>query len=197
MSKRALCDMTLQHTATRCNTLQHTITRSTEGLYVEARPATSIPFLLMCVRVRECACACASAYTYMCVFLCWCLYVVQDVCGVHACCNVLQCVAVCCSVLVSVCRARCVWGARVLQCAAVCCSVLQCVGVCMSCKMCVGCMCVAVCCSVLQCVAVCCSVYVVQDVCGVHACMCANNGAFALHMGQSWGNSTHQCNTHK
>ena len=40
----------------------------------------------------------------------------------------LQCVAVCCSVL---------------QCAAVCCSVLQCV---------------AVCCSVFQCVAVCCSV---------------------------------------
>ena len=50
----------------------------------------------------------------------------------------LQCVAVCCSVL---------------QCVAVCCSVLQCVAV-----RCSALQCVAVCCSVLQCVAVCCSV---------------------------------------
>ena len=50
----------------------------------------------------------------------------------------LQCVAVCCSVL---------------QCVAVCCSVLQCVVVCCSVLK-----CVAVCCSVLQCAAVCCSV---------------------------------------
>ena len=65
----------------------------------------------------------------------------------------LQCVAVCCSVLQCVAESRKDFGpllsrpARrllsVLQCAAVCCSVLQCV---------------AVCCSVLQCVAVCCSV---------------------------------------
>ena len=47
---------------------------------------------------------------------------------VAVCCSVLQCVAVCCSVL---------------QCSAVCCSVLQCV---------------AVCCNVLQCGAVRCSV---------------------------------------
>ena len=75
------------------------------------------------------------------------------------CCSVLQCVAVCCSVV------QC----SVVQCVAVCCNVLkllrcsllqsfaefrsmlQCVG------QCVG-QCVAVCCSVLQCVAVCCSV---------------------------------------
>ena len=50
----------------------------------------------------------------------------------------LQCVAVCCSVL---------------QCVAVCCSVLQCVAVCYS-----ALQCVAVCCSMLQCVAVCCRV---------------------------------------
>ena len=58
--------------------------------------------------------------------------------------NVLQCVAVCCSVLpcVAVC---CI----VLPCIAVCCSVLQCVAVC-----CRVLPCVAVCCSVLQCVAV-------------------------------------------
>ena len=43
--------------------------------------------------------------------------------GTHACCSVLQCVAVCCSVL---------------QCVAVCCSVLQCVAVC-------GIECVSVC----------------------------------------------------
>jgi len=39
----------------------------------------------------------------------------------------------------------------VLQCAAVCCSVLHCVALCCSVLQ-----CVAVCCSVLQCVAVCC-----------------------------------------
>ena len=80
----------------------------------------------------------------------------------------LQCVAVCCSVL---------------QCVAVCCSVLQCVAVCCSAYIsrprtsamvphlrpesfqdeshhvcCSVLQCVAVCCSVLQCVAVCCSV---------------------------------------
>ena len=54
----------------------------------------------------------------------------------------LQCVAVCCSVL---------------QCAAVCCSVLQCVAVCCSVLQCVATCCSAVCCSVLQYVAVCCS----------------------------------------
>jgi len=53
-------------------------------------------------------------------------------------CSVLQCVAVCCSVL------PCVWSILVPEGRepAMCCSVLQCV---------------AVCCSVLQCVAVCCS----------------------------------------
>ena len=59
----------------------------------------------------------------------------------------LQCVAVCCSVLQ--CAAVC---CSVLQCVAVCCSVLQCAAVCLSVLQ-----CVAVCCSVLQCVAVCCS----------------------------------------
>jgi len=72
-------------------------------------------------------------------------------------CSVLQCVAVCCSVLQYV-TAFCknwnhLFGAHLpqrtcaheamLQCVAVCCSVLQCA---------------AVCCSVLQCVAVCCTV---------------------------------------
>ena len=57
---------------------------------------------------------------------------------VAVCCSVLQCVVVCCSVL---------------QCVAVCCSVLQRVAVCCSVLQ-----CVAVCCSVLQCAAACCSV---------------------------------------
>ena len=66
--------------------------------------------------------------------------------------RVLQCVAVCCSVLQCVavllqCVAVCY---SVLQCVAVRCSVLQCVAVCYSVLQ-----CVAVCCSVLQCVAVC------------------------------------------
>ena len=52
-----------------------------------------------------------------------------------ACCNALQCVAVCCNV-VPIDRLPDRFPAGVLQCVAVCCSVLQCV---------------AVCCSVLQC----------------------------------------------
>ena len=58
--------------------------------------------------------------------------------------NLLQCVAVCCSVLQYV--------------VAVCCSVLQCVAVCSSVLQ-----RVAVCCSVLQCVAVCCSVHSISE----------------------------------
>jgi len=71
----------------------------------------------------------------------------------------LQCVAVCCSVLIVppaplvihsvITRLDC----SELQSVAVCCSVLQCVAVCYNMLQ-----CVAVCCSVLQCVAVCCSV---------------------------------------
>jgi len=67
----------------------------------------------------------------------------------EVCCSVLQCVAVCCSVLLILLMGR------LTRCAVVCCSVWQCVE------------CVALCCSVLQCVAntareeaedVCCSV---------------------------------------
>jgi len=78
----------------------------------------------------------------------------------------LQCVAVCCSVLqcvaaplvkalttVHVFARLPVVCCGVLQRVAVCCSVLQCVAVCYSVLQ-----CVAVCCSVLQCVAACCSV---------------------------------------
>ena len=73
----------------------------------------------------------------------------------------LQCVAVCCSVLQ--CGAVC---CSVLQCGAVCCSVLQCVAVCCSVLQ-----CVAVCCSVLQCAAVCCNVLKRVAVC-CHALQC-------------------------
>ena len=99
-------------------------------------------------------------------------------------CSALQCVAVCCSVLVEESqpkrpRANEKWRVcgvcvviiepstgvccSVLQGVAVCCSVLQCVAVCCSVLQCAAeccsvLQCVAVCCSVLQCVAVCCSV---------------------------------------
>ena len=100
----------------------------------------------------------------------------------------LQCVAVCCSVLQRVAlnilstitgahavENACIVCCSVLQCVAVCCSVLQCVAVCCSActitgahtienayMMCCSVMqCVAVCCSVLQCVAVCCSTYTI------------------------------------
>jgi len=86
-----------------------------------------------------------------------------------ACCNQLQRVAVCCSVL------QCVVNLVCLQCTssptfltqvcvyvAACCSVLQYVAVCCSVvKI------VCVCCSVLQCVAVCCSVLQCGKECGV------------------------------
>ena len=74
----------------------------------------------------------------------------------------LQCVAMCCSVLqcVAVCSAGAV--PRVLQCVVVCLNVLQCVTVCCSVfsRRSASChtwmmQCVAVCCSALQCVAVC------------------------------------------
>jgi len=71
---------------------------------------------------------------------------------------VLQCVAVCCSVLQRAvacldCPPKVATDIIVLQCVAVCCSVLQCVS--MHCS---ALQCVAVCCSVLPCVAVCCHV---------------------------------------
>jgi len=59
----------------------------------------------------------------------------------HSACSVLQCVAVCCSVLQHTTEVGMHSGA--LHCVAVCCSVLQCD---------------VVCCSVLRYVAVCCSV---------------------------------------
>jgi len=59
-------------------------------------------------------------------------------CGA-VCCSVLQCVPLPSTIVRTICS--------VMQCVAVCCSVLQCIAVC-----------VAVCCSMLQRVAVCCGV---------------------------------------
>ena len=78
---------------------------------------------------------------------------------VAVCCSVVQCVAVCCSVL---------------QCVAVCCSVLQCVAVRRMRKETmrrnqlahIVLQCVAVCCSALQCVAVCFSVLQSREIPG-------------------------------
>ena len=72
--------------------------------------------------------------------------------------KVMQCVAVCCSVLQCVVIATLLahlveHHKKVLQCVAVYCSVLQCIAVCCSERSRVL-QCVAVCCSVLQCVAV-------------------------------------------
>jgi len=72
--------------------------------------------------------------------------------------SVLQCAAVCCSMLQRVAggndkELRLSYGVAQVKCLAVCCSVLQCVAVC-----CGVLQCVAVYCGVLQRVAVCCSV---------------------------------------
>ena len=78
-----------------------------------------------------------------------------------ACCSVWQRVALCCSVLISMASLNPVDSIWMVQCVAVCCSVLQCVAACGSVVQ-----CVAVCCSVLQCVAVCCNVWQRVAVCG-------------------------------
>ena len=85
--------------------------------------------------------------------------------------SVLQCVAVCCSVLQCVVvpvggNSHVAWVAvfcSVLQCVAVCCRVLQCVVVPVGGNSHVAC--VAVCCRVLQCVTVCCRVLQSVAVC--------------------------------
>jgi len=74
-------------------------------------------------------------------------------------------VTLCCSVCSVEMISRTLYKCIVLQCVAVCCSVLQCVAVCCSVRSvemisrtlykCIVLQCVAVCCSVLQCVAVC------------------------------------------
>jgi len=76
------------------------------------------------------------------------VFVSLEVVYVAACCSMLHCVVVCCSVLQNVTESRIV----LLQCVAVCCSVLQCVAVCCSMSQCVAVWC-SVCCRVLQCVA--------------------------------------------
>ena len=116
-----------------------------------------------------------------------------------ACCNVLQCVAVCCSAFhASQCVAVC---CSVLQCIAVCYSVLQCVTMCYSVLQCVAVrcsvlQCVAVCCSVLQCVAVCCSV--LQCVAGVAVCCSDCTDSWPAHVCMRLmceHNSFMRCNT--
>jgi len=87
---------------------------------------------------------------------------------VAVCCSVLQCVAVCCSVIafatnVFNCNSRC-GKSRVLQCVAVCCSGLQCVAACCSVLQCNGLAWRACCvkslmsCSAFLCAAACCTV---------------------------------------
>ena len=104
--------------------------------------------------------------------------------------DMLQCVAVCCSVLQCFPLSLC---CSVLQCVALCCSVLQCVAVRYSALECVG-----VCCSVLHCVAVCCSVlsYVaVFPIMFVLQCAAVVFIIFLLQCKSSWSNSiqkTHQ-----
>jgi len=101
--------------------------------------------------------------------------------GLFVCCNVLQCVTVCCSVLHVPLKSK-RW---VHACGAVCCSVLQCVAVHHSMlhftntvkktSLCVCCrvlQCVEVRCSALQCVAVCCSYR--SKVTKVSLCVCCS-----------------------
>jgi len=96
---------------------------------------------------------------------------------------VLQCVAVCCSVLQCVAvlfEANATHRNSMVQRVAVCYSVLQCVAVCFSVFQCVApCLrleCVGVCWSVLQCFTVCCSVlqFVRRHMCQILFLICCN-----------------------
>ena len=120
----------------------------------------------------------SSMYTYMCVYVYIYTYIHTDMytctggfaefvggwlrihyCSSHLWC-MLQCVAVCCSVLKCVAAANALLyltPVNMLQCAAVFCNVLQCVAICFSCKYITIAHTCGVCYSVLQCVAVRCS----------------------------------------
>jgi len=137
---------TLQHTATHCNALQRTATHCNTLQHGGMRAWSNHA----CVAVDNLAARnVGSTYIPPCI-------------RAPACCSVLQCVTVCCSVL----QRLWVHGARtfpihtcprVLQCVAACCSVLRCVAAGMSVwsTYVSPYICAPVCCSVLQCVAVC------------------------------------------
>ena len=80
-------------------------------------------------------------------------------------CGVLQCAAMCCSaewIVVHIQQAYC----SLLQCVAVCCSVMQCVAECCGMLQCVA-VCIAEGCGMLQCVAVCCRVLQWRPIAGL------------------------------
>ena len=86
----------------------------------------------MCVRVWECVCVCKCAEEKTCMYVYMiCVRLISFDSDSCMCCRLLQCVAVCCGVVISFDLGSCV-----LQCVAVYCIALQCV---------------AVCCSALQC----------------------------------------------
>jgi len=152
----------LQHTATRCNTLQHTaihcVRNVSDPQYAHNANCNMPTNNYTALQYTAALCNTLAAnfiYLFNVVYL---MYSNQWMDG-----RVLQCVAACCSVLqrVTVC-------CSVLQRVAACCNVLQCVasfpklsisyiatnGWMKEC--CSMLQCAAVCCSVLQCVAVCC-----------------------------------------
>jgi len=105
MSRGCIGSDTLQHTASHCTTLQHTATHC--NMLQHTAPH--------CNTLQHTATHCTRCVTYSCF-----ARVHLGSASGHAMCSVLQCVAVCCSVLyrVNVCFS-------VLQCVAVCCSALQ------------------------------------------------------------------------
>jgi len=132
-----------------CNTLQHHCNAFVVHCSGDYLPFLSTQCFAVFCSVLKCVLVCCSMFQFVAVVI--------NVTYPPSVRIVLQCVAVCCSVVQ--CVAVC---CSVLQCVAVCCSVLQCVAAVMS----VTCpslvrsvlQCVAGCCSVLQCVAGCCRV---------------------------------------
>ena len=104
---------TLQHTATHCNTLHHSA----------AHGGTVPHSATQCNSLQHTPTHCNR----------WMLQTAADLWSSRfrtvVCCSVLQCVAVCCSVLPFTGYNGRIVCCSVLQCVAVCCSVLQCVAV--------------------------------------------------------------------
>jgi len=160
--------MSLQHTATHCNTLQHTATPGPRLVFNCGRQDT-LQHLLQhtathCNTLQHTATHCNTQADFETLS-----HLIHEsfldlvrTSGAAVYCSALQRVAACCSVLqhvaresfVDLVRKLCLVCCSVLQRVAVCCSVLQCVAV--------------FCCSVMQCVAVCQSMLQLMILCYTH-----------------------------
>ena len=96
-SVMCVCALTLQHTATHCNTLQHWRTYDVYAICELRHTATHIVCVCACARVL-CVCACCACPSYVCVLCAICVTLQHISCAcVHACvCTFSLCVCMLC-----------------------------------------------------------------------------------------------------